>query len=262
MIDFIDPETGEERSCCASLVSRVISRAPHSTVPNRFRDNWLLFLDKNDPDREPREGTGALLFKRGILFGTLEGLVSYCLAKLPFALENPIHAKRTLELFNKQRPGLILLNFHCVYTVNEKVFMAWVRANATRLCATRQEANAQQREWDADREADYYADLDAEWEQEHPKHTPAVDPKDAPIDEGFWYSFDEDAAYKDEMDPLDQELSAAEASAQALEEESLAALCLAEMNDPNDDDPAGLDNYGPLDADDLQAIRLHESEKY
>ncbi|KKR07906.1 MAG: hypothetical protein UT32_C0005G0005 [Parcubacteria group bacterium GW2011_GWC2_39_14] len=203
LISYIDPTSGEERHCDAKFVTMVTFRATQTSLPNRFRDNRRRYPDQNDPLRP----------QRGVLAGTLEGLVSYCLAKLPFALEHPVHEDRMKALYLKQRPGQIMVNWDCVYTVHEKVFQAWVRANARKICATRQEADAQQREddaaWEADCQADYEADMDRELSEALPE------PQEDPVDYG---------------NPID------------------------------DDDPAYLDDYGPLDADDLQAIRIHESE--
>jgi len=135
LISYLNGENGEERFCDASFVTKVSLRATQTSLPNLFRDNQRRFPDQIDPVRT----------ERGVLVGTLEGLVSYCLAKLPIALENPVHEERMTALYKKQRPGQIMVNWGSVYTVHEKPFMAWVRANATKICATRQEADAAQR---------------------------------------------------------------------------------------------------------------------
>ncbi|HVQ37145.1 MAG TPA: hypothetical protein VMS31_06415 [Pyrinomonadaceae bacterium] len=82
---------------------------------------------------QDRSRDGLRPVRRGIMEGSLGGLVKYYLGGLHRELTRPLDSGRMRRLFNKQKPGLVRRCPRGRLQVRIKTFRAWVRRNAERL---------------------------------------------------------------------------------------------------------------------------------
>lgn len=153
LVSGINEETGKEEFFDNSYVTKVLERSSRVRLPyNRFAGY---------------QG-GVQKVRRGVIRGSLTGLVATELGKLNRHLPLQLDDGKMREIFLKQRPGLLAdrEGFETIYTVRRKPFANWVRRNATKLCVTAAEMhrdatafNKEQAAWmEADMERDMMDD--------------------------------------------------------------------------------------------------------
>lgn len=104
--------------------------------------------------------------KRGIISGPLPELARIILSKFPFELNFQLNIYELLNLYEKQKAGLIERYFTWGFRVHRRPFENWVRRNAYKICKTAgetlRENTKAQKKYEDEYWRDYLEEMSAE----------------------------------------------------------------------------------------------------
>ena len=156
LVTVVRDDNGEEQNLDALLVIEILSR-PHLLAGPPLN---IYAEDKRERSYDYMLACG----RCGEWVGTLWLIAEHCLSQLHRYLPTPVDRVKLKALFMKQRPGLIESMGHGFLRVRRKPFEAWIRRNATRICKTIEQTDAERTalntEWERDMEADMMADME------------------------------------------------------------------------------------------------------
>lgn len=158
-------DEGEEKHFDLSLVTQILNRP--RVFPGRPENVFA------EATRERSFDYMLVGHKKGTWCGPLKHMVEHVLAQLHQHFPTPVDYNKLEQLFEKQKPGLLVPVMHGMVQVRRKPFEAWVRRNARRLCKTIAQVDDEQTdqnvEWEADMEADLLDlfDLDLDFLDPH-----------------------------------------------------------------------------------------------